>query len=183
MAAVERTNYFNSYDPYWRKFLLQKIKCILSRSVCLFICTISVLVSLPVAVIWVQGWILKTHVFPNYWYLYGRHLNGKSKVQGKGRQMWWVQMGERSSFFSLLGAIHVLAPIPFKCLPKKNYNHCEKQGPLCLSWIIGTHGSIHLLPSPFLSAYPLKTHWTSMALWTSSCYDLLVTTESQNSQY
>ena len=37
-------------------------------------------------------------------------------------------MGERSSS----SAIHVLAPIPFKCLPKKNYNHCEKQGPLCL---------------------------------------------------
>ena len=41
-------------------------------------------------------------------------------------------MGERPSFFSLLGAIHVLAPIPFKCLPKKNYNPCEKQGPHCL---------------------------------------------------
>ena len=63
--------------------------------------------------------ILKTHVFPNYWYLCGRHLKGKSKGQGKGRQMWWVQMGERSSFFSLLGAIHVLAPVPFKCLPQK----------------------------------------------------------------
>ena len=41
-------------------------------------------------------------------------------------------MGERSSSFSLLGAIQVLAPIPFKCLPKKNYNHCEKQWFLCL---------------------------------------------------
>ena len=40
-------------------------------------------------------------------------------------------MGQRSSFFSLLGAIHVLAPVPFKCLPK-NYNHREKQWSLCL---------------------------------------------------
>ena len=140
----------------------------LSWSVCLFRCIISVLVPLPVAVIWVQGWDTQNTCIPKYWYLCGRHLKRKSKGQGKGRQMWWVQMGERSSSFSLLGAIYVLAPIPFKCLPKKTIITVKSRG-LFVSqkrWIIGTHGSIRLLPSPFLSAHPLKTHWTSMTLWT-----------------
>ena len=141
----------------------------LSWSVCLFRCIISVLVPLPVAVIWVQGWDTQNTCIPKYWYLCGRHLKRKSKGQGKGRQMWWVQMGERSSSFSLLGAIHVLATIPFKCLSAKKTIITVKSSGLFVSqkkWIMGMQGSIHLPPSPFLRVHPLKTHWTSLALWT-----------------
>ena len=41
-------------------------------------------------------------------------------------------MGERSSSFSLLGAIHVLAPIPFKCLSAKKTIITVKSCGLCL---------------------------------------------------